>query len=488
MNEGGKTMITIVGLGPGDKRSLTIGAIESLKQCKNVFLRTEKHPIVEFIRELGIDFKCYDNQYESNENFDDVYSKIALDLIEKESELKDIVYAVPGHAMVAEKSVSLLIDMCKENNISYTVMPAVSFLEAIMQRLNIDPIDGFRIIDAFDMDDVRLSNKEGIIVTQVYDNFIASKVKIALCKYYKESEEIYFVRAAGIEGQESIRKIKLYEIDRQRDIDYLTSLYVPKGTKAYRDFYDLVNIVSELRKPNGCPWDREQNHLSITRDLIEECYETVDAIESGKEEDIIEELGDVLFQVVFHSEIGSDQGYFNIYDVTEGVCEKMILRHPHVFGNLTLDSTEKVLDNWNSIKKQEKDFKTYTDELRHVAKALPGLIRAEKVQKKASKVGFDWDDVKAALDKIKEEYTEVFEVYNKGNVAKIVDELGDLFFSVVNVCRFLDVDPEDAINHTTNKFIERFSHIEDCAKDLNKDLKDMSLNEMDYLWEQAKSL
>ncbi|SHJ80221.1 tetrapyrrole methylase family protein / MazG family protein [Hathewaya proteolytica DSM 3090] len=479
-------MIKIVGLGPGDKESLTMGTIDCLKQCKNIFFRTEKHPTVDYIKDLGINFHCYDDEYESKESFDQVYQSIARDLICREKKLGDIVYAVPGHPMVAEKSVRLLIDICTAENIKYSILPAVSFLEAMMQALHIDPVQGLRVIDAFEARNCKLSNKEAVVITQVYNKFMASEVKLALCEYYQEEEEIYFVRAAGIKDEESIRKIKIYELDRQDDIDYLTSLYIPAGIKAYGDFYELVSIVKKLRQPDGCPWDKEQDHFTIKKNLLEECYELIEAIENRDEESLIEELGDVLFQVVFHSQIGSDDGYFNIYDVTDRICRKMIERHPHVFSNLSLDSTEKVLDNWDSIKKQEQGLKTYTDELNHVAKTLPALMRAEKVQKKAAKVGFDWNCVEPALEKVKEEFYELLQVYNCENMSRILDEVGDLLFSVVNVCRFLNIDAEEALSHTTDKFIKRFSFIEDAAREKNIDMKSMTLEQMDELWEEAK--
>lgn len=480
-------MIKILGLGPGDKDSLTLGAIETLKTYKNIFLRTEKHPTVDYIRSLNINFKTYDNFYEQYDSFDDVYASIAKDLVSNHEKFENIVYAVPGHPLVAEKSVLMIIELCKEQNIEYEILPAVSFVEAMMESLKIDPIGGIKIVDAFEINNSILHNSTGLIITQVYNNLIASEVKLSLLEYYDDSAEIYFVRGAGIKDIESVRKIKLYELDRQEDIDYLTSIYVPKDTKALKDFYDLVKIMEILRGENGCPWDLEQDHKSLRRCLIEEAYEVIDAINKEDAENLVEELGDLLLQVVFHAKIGKGEGYFNIYDITDGICNKMINRHPHIFGKINLDRTEDVLDNWEEIKKEEKDYKSYTEQLKHISKSLPGLIRAEKVQRKASKVGFDWNAVEPALEKIKEEYFEVMEVYNSKNREKILDELGDLIFATVNVCRFLEIDPEEAINHTTEKFIKRFEFIEKKAIENGYDIKKMTLDEMDRLWNLAKN-
>jgi tetrapyrrole methylase family protein/MazG family protein len=220
--------------------------------------------------------------------------------------------------------------------------------------------------------------------------------------------------------------------------------------------------------------------------LIEECYEVLEAIDEKDEDMLIEELGDVLLQIVFHARIGKEEGYFNISDVIKGICKKMIERHPHIFGEVKVNGSSEVLANWDEIKKKEKGFETYTEELRHVPKNLPSLMRAEKVQSKARKVGFDWDKVEGALDKVFEEFQEVKDVYNGKNKARILEELGDLLFSVVNVCRFLDIEPENALNYTIDKFINRFQYMEQTAASKGYNFKKMSLEQMDKLWEESK--
>lgn len=480
-------MIKILGLGPGAKEALTLGAIEVLKQGTKVLLRTEKHPTVDYIKHMGISFETYDFAYDKFDNFDEVYEFIAEDIIKNHEEFKDLIYVVPGHPLVAERSVKILMDKCKTSSIEAEIIPAVSFIDVVMERLNIDPIEGLKIIDAFDIDNQVLDKRNGIIITQVYDNFIASEVKIKLSEYYGDDFEIYFVRAAGIKEEESIRKIPIYEIDRQPDIDYLTSLYIPKDLKqSPKDFKDLLDIMEKLRSEDGCPWDREQTHESLKRYLLEESYEVVEAIDEKDEDKIIEELGDVLLQVVFHANIGKEEGYFNINDVINAISKKMIERHPHVFGDVTADTSEEVLVNWDKLKKKEKGYESYTDEMDKVAKSLPALMRAEKIQSKAKKVGFDWDDVEEAMNKVLEEFYEVRDVYKGENKAKILEEIGDLIFACVNVARFLEVDPELALNNTTNKFIRRFSYIESSAKKKGLDITKMTLKDMDDLWNLAK--
>lgn len=479
-------MIKVVGLGPGSKEAITMGTFEILKNSNNVYFRTEIHPNVEYLKELGVKFQSYDNNYENSNSFDEVYESIAKNLIEKHKEVGDIVYAVPGHPLVAEKSVSILIELCKSENIEVEILPAISFIDAMMESLKIDPISGIKVIDAFDMENQVLDKRLGTLVTQVYNKFIASEVKLRLLEYYNDDMEIYFVRAAGVKELESVRKIHIYELDRQEDIDHLTSIYIPKNLETTKDFYDLLYVMDILRGEEGCPWDREQDHKSLKRYLIEECYEVLEAIDEENEDKLIEELGDVLLQVVFHAQIGKEEGYFNINDVIKGICNKLIERHPHVFGEVNVSNSEEVLANWDDIKKKEKGFETYTAELKHIPKNFPALIRAEKVQKKAGKVGFDWNDAKPALEKIIEEANEVEQVYKSQNKEKIIEEVGDLIFSCVNVARLLDIDPENALNYTIDKFISRFHYIEEKSKEMGRKLTEMSLEEMDQLWEMSK--
>lgn len=249
-------------------------------------------------------------------------------------------------------------------------------------------------------------------------------------------------------------------------------------------YEDLLEIMRILRCPEGCVWDREQDHKSIRRSFIEETYEAVEAIDNDDPVLLQEELGDVLLQVVFHAQIEAEAGRFTMDDVADGICKKMIYRHPHVFGSVEVKNSDDVLTNWDALKQKEKHQKSTTETLESVARSLPGLIRAEKVQHKAAKVGFDLDEVSGALDKVREETAEVARAINGDGDPS--EELGDLLFAVVNVARFLKTDPEDAINRTTDKFIRRFAQVEQAAKDAGRSLSEMSLAEMDALWDAAK--
>ena len=482
-------MIRILGLGPGAKEALTIGTIQELENNKNIFLRTEKHPTVAYLREKNIVFNTYDDVYESIQSFDEVYLNIANDLIKRHDEVGDLIYAVPGHPLVAEKSVVNLINLCKEKSIEYKIVPAVSFIDAMIESLKIDPIEGLKVIDSFDIGNQILDKRVGTIITQVYNQLIASEVKLKLLESYNDETEIYYVRAAGIEDQESIRKIPLFELDMQEDIDYLTSVYIPKDLKNKKDFNDLLEIIEILRGENGCSWDKEQTHNSIKKALIEESYEVIDAIDQEDDDSLVEELGDLLLQVVFHASIGREDGYFDINDVIEGICNKMISRHPHVFKDLNgLNSSEDVLVKWDELKKKEKGYNSTTEEMQGITKGLPALLRAHKIQEKAKKAGLDFENVSCAINKVKEELKEVIDVYNTENVEKITEEVGDLIFSCVNVARLLKVDEEISLNYTIDKFIKRFDFVEKTAKEKNIELNNNNLDEVDRLWEMSKEL
>ncbi len=257
--------------------------------------------------------------------------------------------------------------------------------------------------------------------------------------------------------------------------------FVRKETYGLKDLEDIVSI---LRAPGGCPWDKEQTHESLRRGLMEESCEVIEAINEQDPEHLKEELGDVLLQVVFHADIEREAGRFDLEAVADGVCKKLIFRHPHVFGDVSVSGSDEVLVNWDELKREEKHQETYTDTLTSVARSLPALWRAEKVQKKAKKAGFDWDDCSGAVDKLAEELGELREAIDLGT--NVTEELGDLMFAAVNVSRFVGTDPEECLNAATEKFISRFARVEALARAQGKDMKDMSLAALDKLWEEAK--
>ena len=249
-------------------------------------------------------------------------------------------------------------------------------------------------------------------------------------------------------------------------------------------YEDLLEIIRLLRSEDGCPWDKAQTHQSIRRGLLEEAYEAAEAIDNDDPVLLKEELGDVLMQVVFHADIESDAGRFTIDDVCDGVVKKLLFRHPHVFGSECEDSPESVPVSWDKLKRQEKGQKTVADSMDSVARSLPGLWRAEKLQNKAASAGFEWPDVQGALDKLEEEVDELRRAVEEGG--DVPEELGDVLFAAVKVGRFCACDPEDAVNDTCEKFIRRFRAVENGAAAQGREVSQLSLEEMTALWNEAK--
>lgn len=259
----------------------------------------------------------------------------------------------------------------------------------------------------------------------------------------------------------------------------------------FKDRYnidDLIEIVTLLRAPGGCPWDREQTHESIRKNFIEETYEVIEAINKNSTEGLKEELGDVLLQVALHTEMEREKGNFDFDDVCNDICQKLVIRHPHVFCDVNAENSEEALKSWDEVKKQTKGNKTQSQSLMDVPVELPALMRAQKVQSRAAKVGFDWDTIDGAYDKVAEEINELKIAINHNSQSEIEDELGDVLFSMVNVSRFLKVDSEEALKGATDKFISRFRLVEALAKEKGISMSEASIEELDGLWEIAKEI
>ena len=252
------------------------------------------------------------------------------------------------------------------------------------------------------------------------------------------------------------------------------------------DMNDLTALMARLRGPDGCPWDRKQTAASLKPFLIEECYEVVDALDENDPNKVKEELGDLMFQIVFHARIAEENGQFSMHDVISANIEKMTRRHPHVFGDTKLNTDKEVLSNWEEIKKKEKGYEDRKSVLEGVPRHLPSLLRAHSLQERAARVGFDWSRIDEALPKLDEEIAEFKVSLRQKDAPGIEEELGDIFFMLVNISRFLNVNPEEALRKTISKFIHRFRYIEEHAESSNRSLNDMTLDEMEALWQEAK--
>jgi tetrapyrrole methylase family protein / MazG family protein len=480
--------IEIVGLGAGDLEQLQVGVYRKLIKAEHVYLRTKEHPVVAELAADGMTFTSFDSIYEQHDQFEEVYAEIVRNLIKK-AENEDIVYAVPGHPLVAERTAQLLFEYGPKAGVEVTVGGGQSFIDAIFASLKIDPIEGFQLLDGTLIYANQLQMDQHIIISQVYDQYVASDVKLTLMERYPDDYEVWIVTGAGSK-QENLEKVMLYELDRNVSINNLTSVYVPPVKDEeilWKNFGKLRGIIAQLRGPNGCPWDKEQTHESLKRYLIEETYEVIEAINEGDLDHLIEELGDVLLQVMLHAQIGEDDGYFSIDDVIEGISAKMVRRHPHVFGEGKAANAEEVVQNWQQIKEQEKGGQArQASKLDGVSKALPNLLRAYELQKKAAKVGFDWQEITPALEKVKEELEEFTAELRDGSLVNAEKEFGDLMFAFVNVARFLNIHPEEALFQTNEKFVRRFQYIEKQVNKSGKSFEDYTLEELDHYWDEAK--
>ncbi|WP_027725234.1 nucleoside triphosphate pyrophosphohydrolase [Tuberibacillus calidus] len=478
--------ITVVGLGSGEAGHLTIGVYERLKKAPKVFLRTKAHPVAEWLKEQGIAFETFDAVYEQMDNFEAVYDVIVARLLE-EARRSDLLYAVPGHPMVAEKTVRLLREKVEACGISLRIEGGQSFLDPLFTALNIDPIEGFSFLDAsaLDADDVPLD--QHLIICQVYDAFVASEVKLALLEHLPPDYEVVIATSVG-NADESITKVPLSDLDHDWQVSNLTCVYVPPvrdENLLNHTFPRIRKIIRKLRSPEGCPWDRKQTHESLRKYLLEEAFEVIGAIEEQDDDHLVEELGDVLLQVLLHAQIGEDEGYFNIQDVIRSLSEKMIRRHPHVFGESQAMTAEEVIQNWEAIKKQEKkdDDESLMDQ---VPGGLAPLAKSYEIQKLAAKVGFDWPDASLVWEKIREELHELRKAVEAGHVSEMEEELGDVLFSVVNLARKLDIHPVLALGRTVEKFSRRFKQMENEAQANGRSLSSLTAEEWDKLWNHAK--
>lgn len=475
--------IEVVGLGAGDLNQLPLGIYRLLTSGERLMMtRTMDHPVISALQKEGAQFESYDLVYQEEEQFADVYERIVADLLRKARE-ESLVYAVPGHPMLAEKTVQLLLE---QKDIEVSVIGGHSYLDALFTSLKIDPIEGFHFIDGTDFERDDLNYRQHLVFCQVYDRMIASEIKLTLLEDLPYDYEVTIIEAAGSES-EVIRTIPLEELDHQLNISNLTSVYIPPAPKHLLNhrFTRLKEVIAQLRGPHGCEWDKAQTHGSLKEYLIEEAYELIDAINDQDDEGIVEELGDVLLQVMLHSQIGEDDGYFTIDDVIQSITKKMIHRHPHVFSDIQADSVDEIKKNWEKLKQEEKG----TDRefiLDGVPRHFPALLKAFKIQKKAAKVGFDWSQAEDIWGKLAEEVEEVKEAIQSGDRDNIIKEFGDVLFVIANLTRFYNINPEEALELTNQKFIFRFSYIEKKLKETGKDIHQTSLEEMDYYWNQAK--
>ncbi|MFC0472890.1 nucleoside triphosphate pyrophosphohydrolase [Halalkalibacter kiskunsagensis] len=482
--------INVIGLGAGDLDQMPLGVYRHLKQQEKIYVRTNDHPVIDQLEQEGIKFESFDTIYEQHDNFESVYQTIVSQLLERVQQEESITYAVPGHPFVAERTVQLLVEKSKKAQVELSVLGGQSFLDAMYTALRIDPIEGCQVVDGTALNRDQLEVSSHIIIVQVYDAMIASDVKLTLMERFPDDYEVTIATAVGSKA-EQLTKVPLFELDHVTTLNNLTAVYVPpvqEETLLYGEFTKLREVIATLRGPNGCPWDQKQTHQSLKKYFIEEVYEVLEAIDNEDDDHLIEELGDVLLQIMLHAQIGEDEGYFSVRDVIKAVTEKMVRRHPHVFGEITVDNVDDVVTNWDEIKRQEKGEDHQPSILSSIPKGLPALMEAVKLQKKAAKVGFDWEDAAPMWMKLQEEIGEFLLEVKAQDSTNMQKELGDILFVTANLARYYKIDAEEALLSTNRKFANRFHYIETATLAEGKKMTDMTLAELDEKWEEAKKL
>lgn len=479
-----KPAITVVALGPGDPSLMTLQTADALRQAKQLVLRTQRHGTAAWLQEQGIPFTALDDMYDQFEDFDELHAAMAQRLWTQAGD-QHLTYAVMD--ATNDGSVAALA-AAKPADGQLTCLAGVSMADAYLSAMPQAANACLHILPATACETAPLDPHTALLVTEIDSPVLAGSVKLHLTELYDDEMPVTFFPSTA-KGHRKPKTIPLLELDRQRHYDHTVAVYLPPAPMQKRQrfcFADLVELLSILRSENGCPWDREQTHQSLRKYLIEEAYEAAAAIDEDDPDHLADELGDVLLQVVFHASVGESYGEFNIGDVTTAICRKMLYRHAHIFGNDHCATAEDVSANWERLKKAEKGLTTQGSVLADVSRALPSLMRAGKVQKKAADVGFDWDCAANALPKVHEEAQEVKAELDAGRDP--AEELGDLLFSCVNVARLCGLDAEELLSQATEKFISRFSAMEKLIISAGKSLKGLTLSEMDVYWNQVKSM
>lgn len=480
--------LTIVGLGPGSPEDLTRRVWAALESAQTVILRTERHPCVPDLPVAKRPISC-DDLYEKHASFTDVYDAIVARVIEF-AKVGDVLYAVPGDPMIGEATTAMLRAAAASAGVAVEILPGVSFIEPSLALVGVDAIDGVQLHDALmlgSMHHPQLNPDYPALISQVYSQAVASDLKLTLMNQYPDEFPVTLIHAAG-STEPLIEPVALYEIDRSRHISHLTSLFLP-ALGAMSSFEQFQDIIAHLRAPEGCPWDKEQTHESLRRYIVEETHEVLDAIDREDWAALAEELGDVLLQVVLHTQIAIDDGEFKMSDVLRSVNQKMIRRHPHVFGDTAAENAEQVVTNWEMIKQREKAESGTTapvSMLDSIPVSLSPLSQSYKLQHQAGKVGFDWPNIVPVAEKLREELDEFLSAETAEERLK---ELGDILFVVVNLGRHVGIDdPETALRLTNRKFRTRFQAVERAVAASGRPWQSFVLDELDAFWNAAKSL
>ncbi|HEY3810632.1 MAG TPA: nucleoside triphosphate pyrophosphohydrolase [Acidimicrobiales bacterium] len=451
--------VVVVGLGPGDPRLVSLAAAEAITSVETRFVRTTRHPSAPLV-EPAI---AFDHLYQQAASIDEVYPAIVEQLVAAAVDCGEVLYAVPGSPLVAERSVELLRG---DPRVAVDVVPSLSFLDLAWARLGIDPMQaGVRLVDGHRFAVEAAGQPGPLLVGQCDSRLVLSEIKLTI----DDGPDVTVLQHLGL-PDEHVTTVAWPDLDRAVTPDHLTCLWIPVLAEPVgAELARFVELVRTLRA--RCPWDQQQTHRSLTRHLLEETYEVLEAIDEFDYDHLEEELGDLLFQVAFHATLAAEEGQFTLADVARGVHDKLVARHPHVFG-----PPGEPMPNWEELKKAEKGRASIMD---GVPGSLPSLLYAAKLQSKAASVGFDWKDAAGAWPKIHEELGELQEAMGQSADA-VNEELGDVLFAVVNVARHLGLDPESSLREASAKFRRRFAAMEALAADRGVPIDD-------DLWDEVKA-
>jgi tetrapyrrole methylase family protein/MazG family protein len=453
-----------------------------LEAADGIWLRTERHPTVAGLPP-HLTVHSFDTFYENADGFGQVYEAIADEVLRLGQRPEGVVYAVPGHPLVGEATVTQILSQAAGAGVEVHVVEGLSFVGPTLTALRIDALSGLQIHDALELAACHhppLNPDLPALVGQLHSRALAADVKLTLMNQYPDDHEVALVHAAGT-GEQRVVHSPLHDLDHHSDIAHLTTLYVPPlaGVTGYEGLQDTV---AHLRAPGGCPWDREQTHESLRRGLLEEAHEVVAAIDAGDLRALQEELGDLLLQVLLHAQIATDEGEFKMAAVIAGIDAKLKHRHPHVWGERPVSGTGEVLQRWEELKREEKGEEQSL--LDGIPPALPALQQADTYSRRAARVGFDWSEVGGVAEKVREEMAEVEEA---ATAEEREAELGDLLFAVVNWARWLGVEPETALRLANARFARRFRVVERVTRERGLDMAALSIRELEALWQDAKT-
>lgn len=475
--------IMIVGLGPGSADLITRGVWQRLREADTIYLRTARHPAV---AELPASPRkiSFDTIYETAPDFGAVYDQIVQTVLDAARQGEAVVYAVPGDPSVGEATVSAILQGASRRTIPCRVLPGVSFIEPSLAALGRDALNGLQLFDAISLAGYNhppVNPDFPVLLGQVYSRLLASELKLSLMAVYPDDHPVTLIHGAGT-AQEHLETVPLYEIDRNQQIGHLTSMFVP-SLPLPSSLQALAESVAVLRSPEGCPWDREQTPRTLRGPLMEEFAEVLEALDTEDPVSLQEEMGDLLLLIVMQAQMAREEEQFRLSDVIAGIYAKIRRRHPHVWGDAQVASTEEVIANWEAIKVAEKGSQDRPSILSDIPLTLPALARSQKIQERVRRVGFDWPAIEGVVAKTREELAELEEASGTERQAA---ELGDLLFAVVNWARWLGINAETALRRANARFIRRFQLLERLASEREIDIEQADLDQLERFWQEAK--